>query len=937
MVVVGVFPFALGDGEHLVEVAVAIGVITFLHKSPCRIVGVAGCRAIGRRRDELVRAVEGKGRRFAAHGLPEHIARLVVDVALDVRAILLHREELSTSVVRILLPYPVRRAGNDPPRLRIFVRDRGVRLLSSAEVLARELAVLRVDEVDGRAVYRLPREPPPAVVGERHRAPERGDLGEPPVPIIDALLFDNLAGGRTHRARRAVPVGVVGVGVDEAAFVLLHEPSEVVIDVRLFELLARMRRKASPDIVGEDLGFAVAVVDLGDAVEFVVCAADRPVGLAVLRGGDGRDESVHIALHVRQLPSRGEARGDPEPVPAEPDLVPVLVHDRREASEVVVGVGDLGAVRVLLLHDAPELVAVAGGRAAVMVGDGHGEPAHVVADGNRREDRRAVPALDLRDAAMVGVGARRHDAIGIRRRDKPVVLVVDEGRGREVVLQRKREAARRVRDRYRAASVGDALDATGTGVGELCGPHGVAVRVEFRDGHEPVPAVVGEGADGFCGKRPVRAAGQLRAVAPFVVLEEALVAETVGDAYGLPGLLVVAEGDKVASASVRHLAHLPEVGDVIAHEAVGRRRASREVDRAEDAVLHVAGIGRGPSRLVLQLDAARIGVGEVRIREEPSRDLARVGDLVLPVPALQVLDPVLQCLELDVELLDAPAARRRGEVAVRVGEGLRIERGDADGREELHGLLRSKPVDRLRENRQLLVPIAERDRYAVEAKRGDKTVRRLKFDEARSLRRDGEKRARSPVLEQGSRAVRRLDAGEASVFVGETPAGETVLARHGEPPRLRAVGGAGVRLPVGIGRVESAALLRLFDRRELHGVLRRLDLLRKELHFLAPRRRPKDTIPVPVPADGTLELRRPPAVTEESGRRGRRVVDELDGSCNSGANAATPSVRVISKPSETRDAFPARSGRCAKDTPSDAEANPAASAAKSATARRAVR
>ena len=169
MVGVGVLPFALGDGEHLVEVAAAVGLVSFLHKSPCRIVGVAGCLAIGRRRDELVRAVEGKGRRFAAHGLPEHIARLVVDVALDVRAILLHRKELSTSVVRIGLADAVRRAGDDLPGLRIFVRDRGVGILLSAEVLARELPALRVDEVDGRAIYRLPREPPRRVVSELHR------------------------------------------------------------------------------------------------------------------------------------------------------------------------------------------------------------------------------------------------------------------------------------------------------------------------------------------------------------------------------------------------------------------------------------------------------------------------------------------------------------------------------------------------------------------------------------------------------------------------------------------------------------------------------------------------------------------------------------------------------------------------------------------------
>ena len=47
MVVVGVLPFALGDGQHLVEITVAVGLVALLDEAARRVVGVLGRHAVG--------------------------------------------------------------------------------------------------------------------------------------------------------------------------------------------------------------------------------------------------------------------------------------------------------------------------------------------------------------------------------------------------------------------------------------------------------------------------------------------------------------------------------------------------------------------------------------------------------------------------------------------------------------------------------------------------------------------------------------------------------------------------------------------------------------------------------------------------------------------------------------------------------------------------
>ena len=47
MIVVGVLPLALGDGEDLVKIAVAVGLVTFANEAARRVVGVLGRHAVG--------------------------------------------------------------------------------------------------------------------------------------------------------------------------------------------------------------------------------------------------------------------------------------------------------------------------------------------------------------------------------------------------------------------------------------------------------------------------------------------------------------------------------------------------------------------------------------------------------------------------------------------------------------------------------------------------------------------------------------------------------------------------------------------------------------------------------------------------------------------------------------------------------------------------
>ena len=95
----------------------------------------------------------------------------------------------------------------------------------------------------------------------------------------------------------------------------------------------------------------------------------------------------------------------------------VLVQDARPASERVVGVADLGAVREALLQDAPEGVAVETRDESVLVRVGDRESALVVGDIKGRQDVRPVLSDDPRlTPTTPGATARRGSRRGATAR-----------------------------------------------------------------------------------------------------------------------------------------------------------------------------------------------------------------------------------------------------------------------------------------------------------------------------------------------------------------------------------------------------------------------------------------------------------------------------------------------------------------------------------------
>ena len=305
---------AVGDGENLVEIAVAVGLGALLDETARRVVGVARRDTVGRRADELVRVVEREGggvvlrrtrsvrptivRRTRIAGaedlLLEHVAGFVVGVALDrITSIVLDREKLALPVVLVRLADAVRGAGDYLAGLRVFVDHRSVGADLPTEVLARELTVLGVLVFDGRAVDDLSREASPGVVCVRHlRAEARSGLRKASEPVVGAVLLrDNLSLAVLRDARKTVAVGIVCVGGRETAFLLLNEAAEVVVLVNLLRLAARVLREAVPLVVGEALNLAVAIVGVGEPTELVVFARNATVFAAVPLGDDFLEET----------------------------------------------------------------------------------------------------------------------------------------------------------------------------------------------------------------------------------------------------------------------------------------------------------------------------------------------------------------------------------------------------------------------------------------------------------------------------------------------------------------------------------------------------------------------------------------------------------------------------------------------------------------------
>ena len=147
-------------------------------------------------------------------------------------------------------------------------------------------------------------------------------------------------------------------------------------------------------------------------------------------------------------------------------------------------------------------------------------------------------------------------------------------------------------------------------------------------------------------------------------------------------------------------------------------------------------------------------------------------------------------------------------------------------------------------------------------------------DERRAAMRNGDQPPIGVVREVGAAAGGRGYLREAAGGVGKSPADEGLPSPDDPVPARLGLPGRDIRLPLRVGREVAAALLRLLDDIDLHGVLGCLLALREEFHLLAPGRGPEHA--VPVPRGGRLQLRGAPREAERARLLGRRVVDELN-------------------------------------------------------------
>ena len=114
---------ALGHGQHLVEIAVAVGLRALPDHAARRVVNVLCHRAVGGRgADELVCLVVLISRDLAADLLLEDVPRRIVGVPLAHGSVQRdHLQELPLGVVEVLLGDAVRKARDDLPVLPVPV------------------------------------------------------------------------------------------------------------------------------------------------------------------------------------------------------------------------------------------------------------------------------------------------------------------------------------------------------------------------------------------------------------------------------------------------------------------------------------------------------------------------------------------------------------------------------------------------------------------------------------------------------------------------------------------------------------------------------------------------------------------------------------------------------------------------------------------------
>ena len=132
-------------------------------------------------------------------------------------------------------------------------------------------------------------------------------------------------------------------------------------------------------------------------------------------------QPVFVVNIVRELVCRRHLPVQSETIPAELDLVPVLVQNLVQLSYAVVGVFHARFVRKNLLHNPPESVALEFLHISVLVPVGNGLADAVVSHLKRAQEFLAVHARNPRHKPAPVVGDLRGNAVVVRRFRQAVV------------------------------------------------------------------------------------------------------------------------------------------------------------------------------------------------------------------------------------------------------------------------------------------------------------------------------------------------------------------------------------------------------------------------------------------------------------------------------------------------------------------------------------
>ena len=704
------------------------------------------------------------------------------------------------------------------------------------------------------------------------------DLRQPPQRVI----FPRFR--QFQRTIHRLPPGaltprIVTAPRDDAIFVFLHKPPEVVIAVARFPPVPARRDHLPPGIVGIGLDIATIISHLDQPVQRVILTGNLPVYLllsTVFRQYFTQQPGLVVHI-IGQLIRRSRLLLQPETIPAETNLVAVLIDHTTQLPQCIVAVLHLRRIRETLPHHPAERIPVKRLAAPSAIRILHRQAVAAVCDIQQAQPGLAIQPLhpDQLPVLIVGIAGLR--AIRRRHRGKTVhAVVLSPHHPPEHVRLRHHLPETIVTQLTPGTPIRNPLRLVRPVIPDRCGRHRTPRRIQPHHFGQIPPRIVPEPRHRF--RRIL-----LRSTARH---QTNLVKVVVGEIHVVPGH--VADPDHIArqfvvtiahhcpAAPVHNLAHLAEISDVVAHEVVNRTLPPGEFRNVEHTRLPVVVVIRLPPQPVGQRHLPRlrapIRIVQHRVGKQTPRHTAAERALLLR-RLTQRGKALRLAFMLHFQIITVVAPRHPRQIAAGiVGERHRIQRPLPVAGQLRDPDLHRLRLHRLRQKRNHVVPIDKTVFHPVQHHRGNQLPGITQLNQPQPFLAD--RRQAVPVVRKTQcPAGRGSHLHQLRVAVDEFPAG--VSAFSGKCPiaglRTLVLQRPGVGLPLRIGRIVFAAPLHPLPM-QVKRLLRR-PLLLKKTDLLAPRRLPQ--YPVLLRRRGTLQLRGAPAEPEHPRALRRGLVEQL--------------------------------------------------------------